>query len=69
MSRLAKKVKTYILIYLFFRERSILALGAISKGCYQYLKPYLNVLLNLILEESELNNKLIWAISCWTSSR
>merc|ERR1711957_58871 len=51
------------------KERSILALGAISAGCYEHLKPHLNSLLNLIIQELNSKNKLIRAISCWTLSR
>ena len=52
-----------------FRERSILALGAIAVGSYEYLKPHLSIILSYILEELQNPNKLIRAITCWTLSR
>lgn len=51
------------------KERSILALGAVGKGCYDYLKPYLSTLTPFLIRELQHPNKFVRAISCWTLSR
>jgi transportin-1 len=53
----------------FYRERSILTIGAISSGCYENLLPNLNSLLDILIQELQSKNKLIRAISCWSLSR
>jgi transportin-1 len=51
------------------REKSILALGAISKGSYEYLKQHLSNLCQFLITELQNPNKPVRAISCWTVSR
>jgi transportin-1 len=51
------------------KERSILVLGAIGIGAYDYLKPHLNNLLTYLIGELVHQNKLVRAISSWTLSR
>lgn len=51
------------------RERSILALGAIGKGSYEYLKQHLPNLIQFLINELQNPNKPVRAISCWTISR
>jgi transportin-1 len=51
------------------RERSILVLGTVGKGTYEFLKPNLQNLITFLLGELSNNNKLIRAITCWTLSR
>lgn len=51
------------------RERSILVLGTVGQGTYQFLKPNLQNLITYLLGEISNSNKLIRAITCWTLSR
>ena len=51
------------------RERTILALGAIGKGSYEYLKPHLSNLIDYLILELQNPNIPIRVISCWAISR
>lgn len=51
------------------RERSILILGAISEGSYEYLKPNLSNLIPFLIFDLQNENRFIRAISCWSLSR
>ena len=51
------------------REKTILALGAIGKGSYEYLKPHLSNLIDYLISELQNPNNPIRAISCWAISR
>lgn len=55
--------------YLYFRERTILALGAIAIGSYEYLRPHLSNLVLFLINELNNHNKLVRCISIWTLSR
>ena len=54
---------------LIIREKSILALGAIGRGSYEYLKQHLSNIIPFLIIELQNPNKPIRAISCWTISR
>lgn len=51
------------------REKSILALGAIGKGSYEFLKQHLANLTQFLINELQNPNKPVRAIACWTISR
>jgi len=51
------------------REKSILALGAVSKGSYEFLKQHLSNLCQFLITELQNPNKPVRAIACWTISR
>ena len=51
------------------KEKSILALGAIGKGSYEFLKLHLSNLVQFLVTELQNPNKPIRAIACWTISR
>lgn len=51
------------------KERSILTLGAVGQGSYEFIKPDLQNLIKYLINELSNSNKLVRAISCWTLSR
>jgi hypothetical protein len=51
------------------KERSLLAFGAIAKGCYFQVFSHLNQLIHFIIRELQHTCKYIRAISCWTLSK
>lgn len=51
------------------KERSILALGAISIGSYQQVSNHLVTLIPFLIRELQHPNKYIRTITCWTLSR
>lgn len=51
------------------REAAILALGAVAEGCMESLKPYLNDLINYLMNCLKENNSMIRVITCWSISR
>lgn len=54
---------------LIIREKSILALGAIGRGSYEYLKQHLSNIIQFLIQEVQNPDKPIRAITCWTISR
>lgn len=51
------------------KERSILAFGAIAKGCYTYIITHLKTIIPFLLRELQHPNKHIRTIACWSLSR
>lgn len=51
------------------REAAILALGAVAEGCLDGLKPYLNDLINYLMNCLNEDNSMIRVITCWSISR
>jgi len=51
------------------KERSILILGAVGIGSYEYLKSDLINLIPFLMQQLSDGNKFIRAITCWTLSR
>ena len=51
------------------KERSILAFGAIGRGCYQQVINHLRTLIPFLIRELQHPNKFVRAIACWTLSR
>ena len=51
------------------KERSILAFGAIGRGCYQQVINHLRTLIPFLIRELRHQNKFVRAITCWTLSR
>jgi transportin-1 len=51
------------------KERSILTLGAVGQGSYQYLKVTLEPIIKYLISELSNSNKFVRSIACWTLSR
>jgi len=51
------------------REAAILALGAVSQGCYESVEPHLPELYPYLLQQADNPHALVRSITCWTVSR
>ena len=51
------------------RESALLALGAVSGGCIQGLRPYIGQMVGLMLPMTADVQPLVRSISCWSLSR